>query len=466
MSNIISVSLEKGGVGKTTTVLNIGAGLQQLGQNVLLVDLDQQSHLSRWLEFQPDGKPTISKLIYQEVSHIHSNDFADFIRRNEKGKLDFIPANKMLSGIYAILGADGESNTVLSRIFNSEFFQKYNYIIFDCPTAVDNLLVSNALQTSTKLLLPVQAELLAYESVPAMLQRYMAIKQISDIKPYIQGILVTMFNGRTNMSNEVFTALTDGLVNQNCALNITLPKVEKQEIQVLTHGQENCLIKESYFYRYGTFVRLTLCTGLRLEELLALKWEDVDFSRNELKVRRILHRCKNYDSSCKNSTSIYFDEPKTAKSKRTIPLPKNAIDDLKLWQEKQSEEIYNPDFIITDRNGKHLEHTTFKKYYNRFLDKCGISGITFHALRHTFATNALEKGMDKKVLSEILGHSSVAFTLDTYAHVLSSFKRENMDLMNDIYQKQVKAQNIVLSFKPFKKQYIVDLPPKVVQIES
>lgn len=209
MSNIIAVSLEKGGVGKTTTVLNVGAGLRQVGQNVLLVDLDQQSHLSRWLNFEADRKPTISELIYQEVSGIHSNDYTDFIRHNEKENVDFIPANKMLGGIYAILGADGESNTVLNRIFKSDFFSQYDYILFDCPTAVDNLLVSNALQASTKLLLPIQAELLAYESVPAMLQRYMAIKQVQDIRPLIQGMLITMYSKRTNMSNHVYDELID-----------------------------------------------------------------------------------------------------------------------------------------------------------------------------------------------------------------------------------------------------------------
>ncbi|WBY64720.1 ParA family protein [Thermocaproicibacter melissae] len=209
MSNIIAVSLEKGGVGKTTTVLNIGAGFTKLGYHVLLVDLDQQGHLSRWLGWQEDGKPAISELIYQEVSKIKTAEYQQFVRHSERENLDYIPANKMLGGIYAILGADGESNTVLRRIFHQEFFGAYDYIIFDCPTAVDNLLVSNALQCSDKLLIPVQAEKFAYDGIPLMLQRYMAIKQTNDIRPFLAGMLITMYNSRTTMSKEVREALIE-----------------------------------------------------------------------------------------------------------------------------------------------------------------------------------------------------------------------------------------------------------------
>jgi chromosome partitioning protein len=209
MSQIISVAIEKGGVGKTTTALNIGAGLQALGKKVLLVDLDQQGHLSRWLGWQPDGRPAISELIYQEVSKIRTAEYSQFVRHSEREALDYIPANKMLGGIYAILGADGESNTVLSRIFHQDFFGAYDYIIFDCPTAVDNLLVSNALQCSDKLLIPVQAEKFAYDGIPLMLQRYMAIKQTNNIFPYLSGMLITMFNARTTMSNDVLNALQE-----------------------------------------------------------------------------------------------------------------------------------------------------------------------------------------------------------------------------------------------------------------
>jgi len=284
-----------------------------------------------------------------------------------------------------------------------------------------------------------------------------------DLQDFFNGQIGLGFSAKTvrNMAMIIRKALKQavvtGLVNQNCALNVTLPKVVKREILVLTHEQEETLIRESYFFRFGTFVRLVLCTGLRLGEVLGLQWDDIDFCRNELKIRRILHRCKNYDPTVKHTTSIYLDEPKTAKSKRIIPLPSNAVDDLKAWKEKQSGEIRNPVFVVTSPEGKALDPTTFKKYYNRLLEKCGIKGITFHALRHTFATNALENGMDVKVLSEILGHASVSFTLDTYTHVLNTFKRQNMDLMNNIYPNKT-SKRLVLSFKPFKNQYVVSIP--------
>ena len=203
---IISVANQKGGVGKTTTVLNIGAGLTKVGNHVLLVDADPQNHLSRWLGFIQDNKPTLSDLIYQEVSGVKTNNYSDFIRRNKVENIDYIPATSIMSGAVTILGLDGDSQNVLNRIFKDSFFEKYDYIIFDCQPTLD-LLVSNILKCCDKLLIPVQADPLAYEGVGDMLKKLQQIKQTNNTEKYILGMLITMYQKHTNISHAVQEAL-------------------------------------------------------------------------------------------------------------------------------------------------------------------------------------------------------------------------------------------------------------------
>lgn len=90
-------------------------------------------------------------------------------------------------------------------------------------------------------------------------------------------------------------------------------------------------------------------------------------------------------------------------------------------------------FLVTNELGKYIEQKTFKAYYDRILQDAGVGHFTFHALRHTFATRVLENGMDYKTLSSLLGHYSVAFTMDTYVHSMDERKRSEMDKMNDLY---------------------------------
>lgn len=205
--NIISVANQKGGVGKTTSVLNIGAGLSKVGKKVLLIDLDPQNHLSRWLEHNPsDGKPTVSEMIYQEVSGIQNYDFSQFVRTHPKENVDFIPANHMLSGLLSILGTDRDSQNVLNRIFHQEFFLQYDYIVLDCQPSLD-LLVANALKSSDQLMIPVQADLLAYEGTDDMLATFQKIKQLPLLSKNQVRMLLTMYQKNTKMSNSVWEAL-------------------------------------------------------------------------------------------------------------------------------------------------------------------------------------------------------------------------------------------------------------------
>ena len=205
-TTIIAVANQKGGVAKTTTVINVGSGLALRGKRVLLIDTDNQSHLSRFLGYEADGKPTISELIWQTVSKVQQL-VSDAIRKSDLG-VDYIPSNFMLAGIISILGTDSDSTGVFTRLFSDGAFSKYDYIIIDCPPTLD-LLVSNALKACDKVLIPVQSDYWAYEGVDQLLATLQRVKQTSDIKPYVLGMLVTMFNKRTNSAKAIMDAMNE-----------------------------------------------------------------------------------------------------------------------------------------------------------------------------------------------------------------------------------------------------------------
>lgn len=139
-------------------------------------------------------------------------------------------------------------------------------------------------------------------------------------------------------------------------------------------------------------------------------------------------------------TEIVLQEPKTSNSARSIPLLPNVLQDLLRWRTVQEadrtaagERYQESGMIVTNPLGGYIEPRTFSDYYAQILALAGLPHFTFHALRHTFASRAMEQGMDEKTLSVLLGHYSVSFTLDTYAHVLDDHKWEGMQLMDELY---------------------------------
>ena len=230
---------------------------------------------------------------------------------------------------------------------------------------------------------------------------------------------------------------------------VNLPRNEKPQIEILTREEQQKLIFTSYQFRYGIFIRLTLATGIRLGELLGLRWEDIDTKKNMLNIRRTLNRLPKVDyNGIGNSTEVVIQEPKTKNSIRSVPLMQVILNELVQWRNVQLSDArtagtayFDSGFIVTNLTGGYIEPRTFKDYYNQILEAAGLGHYTFHALRHTFATRALEQGMDAKTLSTLLGHYSVSFTLDTYTHVLDSQKHEEMSLMEELFNMPTMPQH-------------------------
>jgi len=205
------------------------------------------------------------------------------------------------------------------------------------------------------------------------------------------------------------------------------PKVAVQLINVLSVQEQNKL--EGYIVSrldlIGIGILICLFTGIRAGELCALLWNDINFGTGMLEITKTLQRIKNTDEDAKTKTKIIIDTPKSDKSVRAIPMPLFLFSIL-----KQFEEQYDTDDYVLTGKSRYAEPRTFERNFKIVLDKAGIDTINCHALRHTFATRAVERGFDTKSLSEILGHSSVRITLEKYVNSSAELKKLHMEKLS------------------------------------
>ncbi len=205
-TKIIAIANQKGGVGKTTTAVNLGSALELAGKRVLLVDLDPQANLSNYLGFESDDNPTISDLMTGFVVGQNVNA-ADSIRHNEENQIDFVPADINLANAdYYLLQAVAREK-VLKRILSNEVFQSYDYIIIDCLPSL-GVLLTNALTAADKLIIPVQAQKFALDGLTMLMNIFDQIKDAVNDKLELLGVLATMVDN-TNMSKSVVEKLSE-----------------------------------------------------------------------------------------------------------------------------------------------------------------------------------------------------------------------------------------------------------------
>ncbi len=183
----------------------------------------------------------------------------------------------------------------------------------------------------------------------------------------------------------------------------------------------HCLHDRMDGYKLGIVV--CIFTGLRLGEICSLKWRDIDLDRKVLCVNTTVQRIAVEGKETK--TILLEGEPKSMFSKREIPLPDGLVELLKPYHSNAGEYVINKD--------RPMEPRTYQNKFQRYLRSAGVRRMNFHTLRHTFATNCVNGGMDIKSLSEILGHSDVKITLDCYTHPTLETKRRYMDSLTAIY---------------------------------
>ena len=172
---------------------------------------------------------------------------------------------------------------------------------------------------------------------------------------------------------------------------------------------------------------------MRLGELLALRWEEVDLKNKTLQVRHTVDYIQGYGK--------VESEPKTTSGRRSITLPQFAIEELERHRTHQAE-LQNEagnlwkehGLIITSLTGNHLSRSRVQKTFKQLLKKARLPDMHFHWLRHSAATILLSMGVSPKVVQELLGHSDIRITLRIYGHVLPGMHKEAMDKMDDVFR--------------------------------
>lgn len=185
-----------------------------------------------------------------------------------------------------------------------------------------------------------------------------------------------------------------------------------KELEVLSVAHHRTILNyiQSHFTFTGLGVYVSLSTGLRIGEICALKWSDVNVADGTITVSRTIERIYIIEGE-KKHTELVINTPKTKNSCREIPMSKEL-----LAMVKPLKKVVNDDFYVLTNDEHPTEPRTYRNYYHKLMTKLGIPKLKYHGLRHSFATRCIEAGCDYKTVSVLLGHSNISTTLNLYVH--------------------------------------------------
>ena len=258
-----------------------------------------------------------------------------------------------------------------------------------------------------------------------------------------QGVTPTTIKQlNTNLKTCLGEAERQGYILKNWCKLVTLPKIEdNKEIKVLTQEEQSKFLEAIKGHELELLFILALGTGLRLGELLGLKWCDIDFKNNELTVQRSIQRVPIFEGDKIVKYEVIEQTPKTKNSNRTLPIPINIINKLKKYKKEQNQLILyigegysNNNYILCNKLGNIIDEKKPGRNLKSILKKLEIEPMKFHALRHTYATRLFEAGVPPKTVQHLMGHADIQTTMNIYTHVMKSEKLEAVDKINKLFR--------------------------------
>lgn len=245
MGRVIAVANQKGGVGKSTTAINLSACLAEKGKKVLAIDIDPQGNTTSGLGVDKNNvENTLYELLLGEA------EAKDTIVKDVVENVDLIPSNVNLSGAeIELIGVD-EKEYIMKKIID-KVRRKYDYIIMDCPPSL-NMLTINALTAANSVLVPIQCEYYALEGLSQLIHTIELVKERLNKKLVMEGVVFTMYDARTNLSLQVVENVKDNL-QQNIYKTIIPRNVRLAEAQA-TVSQLHCMIRDRQVQRHIDFL--------------------------------------------------------------------------------------------------------------------------------------------------------------------------------------------------------------------
>lgn len=259
----------------------------------------------------------------------------------------------------------------------------------------------------------------------------------SQLQAFYNRLFVNGLSARTiHIINMVLSAALKKAVKSRLILfnvcdAVELPKQVQKERRVLTPEEQECLLKELKKDEQGFMYVFALFTGLRRGEVLALKWSDVDLDNGIISVTKTLSRVKTYVDSG-DKTKLIVSEPKTETSKRLVPIVKSLIPMLKK-QRKLTRKNNDFDLVFPSEAGGYIDPGNYNRKFYKMVKRAGLPKANPHSLRHSFATRALEAGVDLKTTQELLGHSSIDITANLYTHALMDHKKNEVKKLESVF---------------------------------